>query len=279
MQFEQARRDAEGPETALPTLTYLMGRIQSCTDEATLFETTTQLLRRFSGYDRVMIYRFDNSFNGVVVAEARPKALEGFVGLRFPHWDIPPQARAMMSKIPLRFIEDVNQTSVPLLAANADLPPLDISLAETRGVSPVHMQYLRNMGAAATLTLSITSRDGLWGIISFHHSRPRIPSMQIREVLTAFLGLFVSKLEALQCDAQLSLIRRIDGIRDEVIDSIDDDTQPSKLVDLGATITSVMNASGVVIDTAGAAAPLAPRPRKLCWIASQKTRVPAQTAC
>ncbi|MCY4178727.1 MAG: hybrid sensor histidine kinase/response regulator, partial [Litoreibacter sp.] len=103
-----------------------------------------------TGYDRVMVYRFDADFNGEVIAEARQRTLEPYLGLRFPHWDIPSQARDIMAKIPLRFISDVDAEPVPLMAAEPKLDPLDMTFVECRGVSKVHMHNLRTMGTQTT---------------------------------------------------------------------------------------------------------------------------------
>lgn len=198
----------EGPE-ALKTLSYLMMQIQSCESEDQLFKLTVGLMQHLTGYDRVLIYRFDTEFNGEVLSEVTQGPIDSFLGLRFPHWDIPPQAREIMAKVPLRFIEDIKGTPIPILAA-PDQPPLDITLAETRGVSPVHLAYLGNMGVRATMTLSVQVNQRLWGIISFHHCRPKMPAPAMREVLTSFLMVFGGKLEALHQQTALDRIKALD---------------------------------------------------------------------
>ena len=250
VQFEAARDAGLGGSDALTALSFLMAQVQACQDEAALFTLTTKLLAHFTGYDRVMIYKFDPQWNGEVVAETCHRTMEPYLGLRFPQWDIPAQARAIMAKLPLRFIQDVDQTPVPLQPARGDLPPLDITLATARGVSQVHMQYLRQMGVKATLTLSVTVEDRLWGIISLHHRRPRVPPAQQREVLVAFLGLFCTKLAALQKQAQLELLQKVDQVKDTLLKDIEDDGSMEDIMPrIGPVVLDILQSTGLAVLT------------------------------
>ena len=173
-------------------------------DEDSMWVRLVDLLQELSGYDRVLAYRFDEDFNGAVIAECCAPDMEPLLGLRFPHWDIPPQARKIMETVPLRFIADVDAEPSPILAAGADLPPLDMSQGHLRGVSPVHLQYLRNLGSRATLTLSVLQDGRLWGMVSFHHRSPRAPSAELRALLTHMAPLIT---------ARLGLLARADALR------------------------------------------------------------------
>ena len=195
---------------ALETLSYLMTEIQKCQTEDALFKLTTEMLQFLSGYDRIMIYQFDRHYNGEVLEEVKRQGMDSFLGLRFPHWDIPSQARDIMKKIPLRFIQDVDQVPVPILSTKG-MPPVDITLANLRGVSPVHMTYLQNIGIKATMTLSVVVEDQLWGIISFHHRRPKVPSTGLRNILTSFIKVFEGRLLSLRQEAALEKIRKLDS--------------------------------------------------------------------
>ena len=250
IQIEHAKDPGLGGGDAIGVLSQLMEQIQTSRDHTKLFDLTTRMLRHLSGYDRVMIYKFDPQYNGEVVAEARSPSMESFVGLRFPQWDIPAQARAIMAKLRLRFIEDVDQTPVPLIAEDKSLPPLDITYASCRGVSAVHMQYLRNMGVKSTLTLSIVFEDKLWGIISFHHRRPRVSAPKLRDVLTAFGGLFATKLEAMEKQARLDLAKKMDQIKDKVlIDIEENETMEEAMPQIGPVIEEVMGSVGIALLT------------------------------
>jgi light-regulated signal transduction histidine kinase (bacteriophytochrome)/CheY-like chemotaxis protein len=248
VQFELAIPSEFDKNDGLKTLGYMIGEIQNCKDSAALFDHTVNLLRHMTGFDRVMVYKFDRQFNGEIVAEKRNRAMESFLGLRFPQWDVPAQARAIMMKLPLRFISDVDKTPVPLKAAYADLPPLDITFADCRGVSAVHMQYLTNMQVKATMTLSVTIEGSLWGIISFHHRKPRLLPSKTREVLTAFLGVFTAKLSLLIKQSELDYFHRTDSIKNTVLDDIGgDDALEESMRRIGEVVKDVLQADGVAL--------------------------------
>lgn len=134
--------------------------------------------RAITGYDRVMIYKFDGEYNGEVVAESKREDLNSFSGQKYPHTDIPAQARELYIRNQLRMIADINYEPVPLLALDSQgdktNQSLDLSLSILRSVSPIHIEYLRNMGVGATLTISLLQNQKLWGLIACHHYSPKI---------------------------------------------------------------------------------------------------------
>lgn len=130
--------------------------------------------RQLTGYDRVMIYRFDEAYNGEVIAEAAAAQLEPFLGLHYPHTDIPAQARALYLTNLMRMITDVHYEPVPILTMeDGQHRTLDLSYAVLRSVSPIHIAYLKNMGVGATLTISLVHNQKLWGLIACHHYSPK----------------------------------------------------------------------------------------------------------
>ncbi|MDB4265162.1 ATP-binding protein [bacterium] len=128
-------------------------------------------IKEFTEFDRVMVYRFDADFNGSVIAEAREDSLEPFLGLHYPASDIPPQARELYKRSWLRIIRSAHDEGLPILApAGDEVAHLDLSHSTLRSVSPVHLQYLRNMGVEASMSISLLTADGdLWGLIACHH--------------------------------------------------------------------------------------------------------------
>lgn len=163
-------------------------------------------LRHLSGFDRVLAYQFDSNGDGEVKAEARGANLSPFMGLRFPKWDIPNQAREIMKKLPLRMIADVNALPVPLVTKDSNEEPLNLTLAASRGVSPIHMEYLRNMGVKGTMTLSIVVRGELWGLFAFHHSEPRNIGPNLRGAADLFAQFFSLQMEQ-RIEAELNIAR------------------------------------------------------------------------
>jgi serine phosphatase RsbU (regulator of sigma subunit)/GAF domain-containing protein len=167
--------------------------LQRLSAAGTLEELTATLardVRALTGFDRVMVYRFDPEWNGEVVAEDRRADLEPFLGLRYPASDIPAQARALYATNWLRLIPDATYRPVPLEPAANPVTgrPLDLSAAVLRSVSPVHLEYLANMGVVASMSVSLIDRGRLWGLIACHsYSGPHRPSYADR-VAAEFLG-------------------------------------------------------------------------------------------
>ena len=139
-----------------------------------LCQTIAEETRRITGYDRVMIYRFDKDYNGEVFAEDVREDLEPFLDLHYPHTDIPAQARELYLRNLLRMIVDVSYAPVPIFTVD-DEPGknLDLSDSVLRSVSPIHIEYLKNMGVSGTLTISLIHEKKLWGLIACHHYSPK----------------------------------------------------------------------------------------------------------
>jgi chemotaxis family two-component system sensor kinase Cph1 len=151
-----------------------VGYMANATSLHMLCQAVADETRAITGYDRVMIYRFDKNYNGEVYAESKSESVEAFLGLHYPHTDIPPQARALYCTNLIRLIADVDYTPVPIYTAedktNTDL---DLSYSILRSVSPIHVQYLHNMGVGASLSISLIHEGRLWGLIACHHYSPR----------------------------------------------------------------------------------------------------------
>jgi diguanylate cyclase (GGDEF)-like protein len=163
----------------------LIARLRQADHINTFFDDCAQVVQRFTGFGRIMIYRFLADGAGEVIAEQCADNVEQkYVGLRFPASDIPAQARALYLTNRLRMLADVEAVAdtlvPPALPGGA---PLDQSHCLLRGLSPVHLSYLRNMGVRATLTMSIVIDGKLWGLIACHHHAPRLPPDQVREGL------------------------------------------------------------------------------------------------
>lgn len=149
-------------------------------------------VRQLTGYDRVMVYRFRHDGAGEVIAESHDQGMEPYLGLRYPATDIPVQARALYLRNRLRVIPDTEYVPVPIVPAmHADGRVLDLSQHALRSVSPVHVEYLRNMGVAASMSISIVVGGRLWGLIACHHRQARRVPPVIRAAADLF-GLFVS---------------------------------------------------------------------------------------
>lgn len=160
-------------------------------------------LKILSGFGRVMAYRFLENGAGRVVAEAADPGLEPYLDLHYPASDIPQQARELYRRNPIRLIADVD---APPHSIYPELDPqgrpLDLSHAVTRAVSPIHLQYLRNMGVGSSMSVSILSRGELWGLFACHHAEPHYVDFETRTAIELFGQLF--SYELAQCEAEIA---------------------------------------------------------------------------
>jgi light-regulated signal transduction histidine kinase (bacteriophytochrome) len=167
-----------------------VSRINRAAEPTDLFAIAAQEVRRLTGFDRVMIYRFDPDWNGEVVAEDRADRLNSFLGLRYPATDIPAQARELYRRNWLRLIPDVGYRPAVLRPVENPLTgrPLDLSHSTLRSVSPIHVEYLQNMGVTASMSISLLDAGELWGLIACHHyTGPHRPPYEVRAA-SEFLG-------------------------------------------------------------------------------------------
>lgn len=172
-----------------------------------LLEAAVEQVRAMTGFDRVMAYRFRHDDSGDIVAESRREDLEPYLGRRYPASDIPAQARRLYIQNTLRLIADVGYEPVPLLAAAGWTKPLDLSQSVLRSVSPIHIEYLRNMGVGASMSVSIVVGGRLWGMIACHHMGPRQVPYSVRlaaDVIAQLLAATVQTVEARQREATLA---------------------------------------------------------------------------
>ncbi|ARE41975.1 Phytochrome, two-component sensor histidine kinase [Rhodovulum sp. P5] len=217
IQFEPLD-DAGGAkmDTALRDLSHLTAQIQTLTDTKDLLDRSVQMLRMLTGYDRVLVYKFDPDGNGTVLAEEASAELEPYLGLSFPKWDVPAQARAIMEKIPMRYIADAGATASALLKSDPALPELDMTAASLRGVSEIHLEYLRNMGHLGTMTLHVMVEGQVWGVISLMHCLPRRPGHRVRQVCNHFMRMFSVKLNQLLVTERLARLQRADALKKSI---------------------------------------------------------------
>jgi light-regulated signal transduction histidine kinase (bacteriophytochrome) len=183
--------------------------LQALCDEA------ARVFRDVTGYDRVMIYRFDEDGHGEVFSEHRRHDLEPYLGNRYPATDIPQIARRLYERNRVRVLIDITYTPVPIEPRLSPLTgaELDMSMCVLRSSSPIHVQYLRNMGVAATLVASIMVGGRLWGLVSCHHYVPRFAAFETRavcELLAEALGTRIAALESfVQGQAEIA-VRRLE---------------------------------------------------------------------
>ena len=171
-------------------------RLQSTTGVEALCEVAAEEVHRLTGFDRIMIYRFDAEWNGEVIAEAKVRDIKSYLYHRFPASDIPRQARELYAMNWIRLIPTANYHPMSLVGDDSS-EPLDMTFAVLRSVSSIHLEYLKNMDVDASMSVSIMQDGRLWGLIACHHRSPRHLRFALRQDLQ-FLGQLLSSQIAVQ---------------------------------------------------------------------------------
>ena len=231
-------------------LSEVVTRLNSVTDEQKMCDITAELIKDFFDYDRVMIYRFDENWDGVVVSEAREAHLESWLGLRYPASDIPQQARKLFLRQGVRIIADVNSEPVSIQALSGDERdnPIDLSISETRASSSIHIEYLENMKVGATLTAAIISKDTLWGLIACHHYSPKLVNFYQRQSCKFLTQVFSSQLVLSKANVLLQKVNKAAVLRSRLLEKISKDWNIHKGLTKGQdTMLDITDASGAAV--------------------------------
>ena len=193
-----------------------VARLSTAPSLDALASEAVAIYRDLCGYDRVMFYRFDPDGHGEVMAEAKEARLEPYLGLHYPESDIPQRARELYLRNRVRVLVDVNYEPVPLVPRL--FPPtgeeLDMSMCWLRSMSPLHLQYLRNMGVTATLVVSLVREGKLWGLIACHHYTPKRLAYAMRAACDLIAEVLSTRIAVLENFSQVrttALVRRLGG--------------------------------------------------------------------
>lgn len=235
------------------TVRSMIARLDQCADLPTFFREGARQVRALIGFDRVMVYRFASDASGEVVAEACKPGIGRFFGLHYPASDIPAQARVLYTRNLLRVIADVNAVPVPIHPALDETgEPLDLSLSLLRSVSPIHIEYLKNMGVDASLSVSIIVDGKLWGLFACHNYSPRCPTFQRRSMAELFVQMFSMRLESRERQQTVDFERRARDISDQLLGAVASDESllrdPDWLADI---LTHAIPADGVGVWLSG----------------------------
>jgi light-regulated signal transduction histidine kinase (bacteriophytochrome)/CheY-like chemotaxis protein len=235
-------------------------------------------VRALTGFDRVMVYRFDEEGAGEVVAESVRPGVESFLGQHYPASDIPAQARKLYLRNIFRVIADVKAVPVPVIPAlDSKGQALDQSLSVLRAVSPIHIEYLNNMGVAASLSISIILEGKLWGLIACHHYSPRLPSFAYRTAAELFGQMFSLMLESRERREAADYETRARSVTDRLMASM---AQDNALLTSGPWIGEAIydcipaDGVGVLLDGAVTLSGLTPAREQFLEIVGQLARMP-----
>ena len=214
-----------------------------------LSRNCVSLVQAITGFDRVMLYRFMHDGSGEVIAEAAEKGLEPYLNLRYPASDIPAQARELYRRTPIRIIYDVEDEPVELVpATDTTGSAADLSASVLRSVSPIHIQYLRNMGVASSMSLSIVVNGVLWGLIACHHMEPRRLSLAVRTQLELVAQIVSLELESRERDEAAAADAAAQDFHELVIRKISSSDAPVEtLLGFTDTMQQMIPSNGVAL--------------------------------
>ncbi len=215
---------AESRIDAVTLVRAMMARLGQTKTLRAALEQAARQVRFVTGFDRVMVYRFLDDDSGEVVAEDLAGGMEPYMGLRYPAADIPKQARALYLRNLLRIIADVDDPGSGirpgLTPAGA---PLDLSMSVLRSVSPIHVEYLKNMGVGASLSISIVVQGRLWGLIACHHRRAHRVSFDRRTAAELFAQMFSLELANREREAEHAEEAEARRIQERLLAAIETD--------------------------------------------------------
>jgi len=225
-------------------------RLQATESEESLCQVVADEVRGIIEYDRVMIYRFDADWNGSVIAESRNEQIaSSYLGLHFPASDIPEQVRRLYTLKRLGCIPDTRYTPVKLCCSQNALPnrPLDMTQCVLRSVSPMHLEYLYNMGVGATLTVSLLKDGKLWGLIACHNYRPKLVCPE-RRISCSFLAQIIeAQLKLREEGTELAYRMQTSGIQVRLVDLLARSSSIDGLAGDPDCLLDFVDAQGAVI--------------------------------
>ena len=224
--------------------------IQNSKNFQELCEFVVKEVRNITGFDRVMLYRFDPAGHGTVLAEEKQDSMDSWLNLNYPAEDIPPQARQLYSINLLRLIADVNYKPVAIVPTinPIDKRPLDLSHSVLRSVSPCHIEYLQNMKVRASMSISIVKEGKLWGLVACHHNSPKYVSYEVRKACEFFGKVMALELRSKEDDSYYEYRLQLQATTAKLVEYMSRETDfIDGLVNFQPNLLNLVRADGAVI--------------------------------
>lgn len=249
----EAELVASDSSSNLPQFLLHLDSLSRCESLQDLLNRVCQSVHKLTGYQRVMIYRFEQDWSGTVVAERVEDDYDSFLDLRFPAEDIPKQARDLYALNPIRYIPDVHYEPINILS-QIQGAELDLSLSSLRGVSSIHLEYLRNMTVGASMSISIVVEGKLWGLIACHNKTARTVSPDVRQFCRTLSHLCSELIQTRIASVQQADKAEARTLQLELLDRLSHHNDPiqglllnqSKVLELTAAHGAVVWDNGVV---------------------------------
>jgi two-component system, chemotaxis family, sensor kinase Cph1 len=227
----------------------IVSRLRSIADLSEFLQQSAVEIRSLNGFDRVMVYRFDERGAGEVVAEAKRKELSPYLGLHYPATDIPEPVRELYQRSMVRYLPDLGAGAVEILRGeNCPPHPLELRLAELRSVDACCVEYHRNMNVAALFVLPLTRGDRLWGLISCHHGHPKTIASEVRDSCQLLSGLIASELADKVNTQELKYLTKLRSLQSDFLRTISEaDDLKQALIQPAPRLLDLVNATGAAV--------------------------------
>ncbi|GAA3749784.1 ATP-binding protein [Terriglobus aquaticus] len=261
LEFERQDR-LVGAEMMNAVITNFVGTLARLKTRQELCQAFTDQFAALTGFDRCLLYCFDNEGHGTVLTESNSGRLPSYLDLRFPATDIPAQARELYVLNTVRIIPNANYTPSPIVrisenpgaaaAGTQAIPAFDLSLSVLRSVSPVHLEYMRNMGTLSSMSVSIVVDGQLWGLISGHHAEPRTIPFLVRSACDMLSKMVGTQLNAFRTADRLHDLVEFHAVQRELLTQIAAETDyiPALATRMDRLL-KVTHASGVALSDFG----------------------------
>lgn len=248
VEFEQ-QESLVGPETMNAVITNFVSTLNRLRTEQDLCDALAHQFSQLTGFDRIMLYSFDQEGHGTVLSEVNNGRLPSYLGLAFPATDIPPQARDLYVQNTIRIIPNAHYTPSPLVGnSSVDPTALDLSLSVLRSVSPIHLQYMRNMGTISSMSVSIVLDGKLWGLVSGHHAEPRSVPYLIRSACDMLTKMAATQLDAFRTSQELEQTRHFHAVQRRLLTLVaSEPNYLDALAEYRDVLMDVTNAQGVAL--------------------------------
>jgi len=250
VEFEPAAARPPGELPIYALARHLLPQLQAADDVVAIGRLAVDEMKRLTGFGRCLFYRFDDDGHGEVLAEALDAGYDAYAGHRFPASDIPAQARALYCINQVRLIADAAYVPVPLVGTRADWDPagFDMTRAGLRSVSPVHLEYMRNMGTFASMSVSIVVRGRLWGLVSCHDHAPRHVDSPTRIACEHLGRLLAMRIEAREEHAEVEARLELRRLTLEIVSHLaDSDATLQRLVAEPLPLLRLGRAAGAAV--------------------------------
>jgi light-regulated signal transduction histidine kinase (bacteriophytochrome) len=252
LEFERLEQ-LVSPELTNQVFTNFVSKLNNLRSEKELCQALTKQMKHLTGFNRVLLYRFDDFGHGAVLCEESDGVLPSYLDLRFPASDIPQQARDLYVLNTVRIIPDAMYVPSPLHATGQrPIEVLDLSTSILRSVSPLHVEYMRNMGTMSSMSISLVCEGRLWGLVSGHHAKPRMIPYLVRSACDLLAKLVCTQLMSFNTSANLKKMVQFHAVQRRMLTQMAaENNYLAVMIDHIEDLIQITDAQGVAFVTEG----------------------------